>query len=86
MEKQPGTDLHFIYVKNFFERIKTRKDPVCSVENGRLVALYAHAANIALRTNSRLVWDDANKNFGNNPAANAMILPGYRKPWTLPKI
>ncbi|MGL6268536.1 MAG: Gfo/Idh/MocA family protein [Chitinophagaceae bacterium] len=84
MEKQPGTDSHLAHVKNFFECIKNRKDPVCSVENGRLVALYAHAANIALRTNSRLVWDDTNNMFENNPAANALILPDYRKPWSLP--
>ena len=86
MEKQPGTDSHLSHVKNFFDCIKTRKDPVCSVDKGRLVALYAHAANIALRTNSRLVWDEKTNSFGDNKAANTLITPAYRKPWVWPSV
>ena len=82
--KQPGRESHEPHMKNFIECIKSRKDPVCTIENGRLVAMYAHMANIALRTNSRLEWNAAAKNFGNNAAANALITPVYRKPWTLP--
>ncbi|MDX2049305.1 MAG: Gfo/Idh/MocA family oxidoreductase [Chitinophagaceae bacterium] len=84
--KQPGKETHEEHVKNWIECIKTRKDPNCTVENGRLVALYAHAANIALRTGSRLEWNEVNKNFGSNAAANALIMPAYRKPWVLPKV
>ncbi|MGZ8559720.1 MAG: Gfo/Idh/MocA family protein [Chitinophagaceae bacterium] len=86
MEKQTGTDSHLSHVKNFFECIKTRKDPVCSVDNGRRVALYAHSANIALRTNSRLVWDEKTNSFGDNKSANTLITPAYRKPWVLPSV
>ena len=86
LPKQSGRDSHEPHMKNFIECIKTRKDPVCPIENGRLVALYAHMANIALRTNSRLEWNDTAKNFGNNTAANALITPAYRKPWILPKV
>src|SRR5215204_1794986 len=84
--KQSGRDSHEPHMKNFIECIKTRKDPVCNIENGRLVAVYAHMANIALRTNSRLEWNHPTKNFGNNRAANALIAPTYRKPWVLPKM
>jgi predicted dehydrogenase len=86
MEKQVGAGSHDLHMKNFLECIKTRKDPACTIENGSLVAKYAHAGNIALRTNSRLAWNDVNKNFGNNAAANALITPVYRKPWVLPVI
>lgn len=86
MPKQPGRDSHEPHMKNFIDCIRTRTEPVCSVENGRLVALYAHMANIALRTNSRLEWNNATKNFGSNTAANALITPIYRKPFVLPKI
>ena len=86
MPKQSGGENHEPHMKNFIECIKTRKDPACTVENGRLVALYAHMANIALKTNSRLEWNEATKNFGNNKAANALITPVYRKPWVLPKL
>jgi predicted dehydrogenase len=84
--KQPGRDSHELHMRNFVDCIKTRKDPACSIENGRLVAVYAHMANIALRTNSRLEWNEDNRNFGNNSDANAMITPSYRKPWILPKV
>ncbi|GEO11895.1 Gfo/Idh/MocA family protein [Segetibacter aerophilus] len=86
MPKQTGADSQAEHMKNFLECVKSRKDPNCTIENGRLVAAYAHMANIALRTNSRLVWNENDRNFGKNDAANALIMPKYRKPWSLPKV
>ncbi|HUR10012.1 MAG TPA: Gfo/Idh/MocA family oxidoreductase, partial [Flavitalea sp.] len=82
--RQPGRDSHAEHMKNFIDCIKSRKDPNCTIENGRLVALYSHMGNIALRTRSKLEWNDTIKNFGDNRAANALIMPTYRKPWQLP--
>ncbi len=84
--KQGARDSHLDHVKNFMECIKSRKDPACTIENGRLVALYAHMGNIALRTQSQLVWNEPSRNFGDNRAANALITPMYRKPWVFPKL
>jgi hypothetical protein len=84
--KQSAKDSHEDHVKNFLECVKSRKDPNCPIENGRLVALYSHMGNIALRTQSRLEWNDGAKNFGKNEAANALITPHYRAPWSLPKV
>ncbi len=86
MEKQIGVGSHDIHMKNFVDCMKSRKTPACSIENGSLVAKYAHAANIALRTKSQLTWNNTKHNFGNNSAANALITPVYRKPWVLPVI
>ena len=86
VEKRTGVDSHEDHMKDFLACIKSRKDPACTIENGRLVALYAHMGNIALRTQSRLVWNEASNNFGDNVAANALITPVYRKPWVLPKL
>ena len=86
MAKQMGVGSHDIHMKNFIDCMKTRKDPACTIENGSLVAKYAHAANIALRTQSQLNWNEAQNNFGNNAAANALITPAYRKPWVLPVV
>ena len=74
------------HIENFLECIKTRDEPNCTVENGRLVAQYSHMGNIALRSQSRLVWNDQKKNFGKNKQANQLITPEYRKPWELPKL
>ena len=81
--RQPGKDSHEEHMVNFLECIKTRKDPACTIENGRLVAMYAHMGNIALRTNSRLEWQASAHNFGTNEKANALITPVYRAPWKL---
>jgi predicted dehydrogenase len=86
IEKQPGVGSHDLHMANFIDCMKTRKDPACTIENGSLVAKYAHAANIALRTRSQLVWNNSQHNFGNNAAANALIKPVYRKPWTFPSL
>jgi hypothetical protein len=82
--KQGGRDSHEAHMRNFIECIKSRKDPACTIEIGRLVAMYAHMGNIALKTNSRLEWNNATRNFGSNVAANKLITPSYRKPWVLP--
>jgi hypothetical protein len=74
------------HMKNFLHCIKTREEPNCTVENGRLVAQYSHIGNIAQRTGSRLVWDDARKKFEKNTAASSLIRPEYRKPWSFPQV
>ncbi|GAA4315116.1 Gfo/Idh/MocA family oxidoreductase [Compostibacter hankyongensis] len=84
MPFQKGRDYHEDHMKNFLECIKSRKDPNCTVENARLVALYAHAGNLSLRTRSRLEWDEGRQHFRDNPRANALITPAYRRPWKLP--
>jgi hypothetical protein len=53
---------------------------------GRLTAAYTHMANIALRTNSQLEWNEDSRNFKANNAANELLMPAYRKAWTLPKV
>jgi predicted dehydrogenase len=86
LPRQTGTDSHEAHVKNWIECVKTRKDPNCPIEVGRLAAIYTHMGNIALRTTSRLEWNATSKNFGSNSAANTLLAPTYRKPWALPRV
>jgi len=86
MPRQIGYDSHEAHLKNWIECLKSRKDPACTIEMGRLTAIYTHMGNIALRTNTQLVWNESSKNFRNNNAANELLLPAYRKAWALPKI
>jgi predicted dehydrogenase len=86
LPRQTGTDSHEAHVKNWIDCLKTRKDPNCTIEMGRLAAVYTHMGNIALRTTSRLVWDEGSTSFGSNAAANALLAPSYRRPWALPRI
>jgi predicted dehydrogenase len=81
--KQGARDSHQDHLANFIECVRSRKEPACSIEKGRLAAVYAHMGNVAYRSQSRLVWNGATNNFGNNATANALITPAYRKPWML---
>lgn len=81
-----GKENHDEHVKNWIACMRDRKEPNCPIENGRLVALYAHLGNISLRTKSRLEFNEFTQDFGKNEAANALITPTYRKPWVFPKL
>jgi len=74
------------HAKNFIDSIKTGNRQACPPETGRIAALHLHIPNIAARTGeSILIWDDASNRFTNSEAANKLITPVYRQPWTLPK-
>jgi predicted dehydrogenase len=81
------TESHNLHVADFVACIKSRNEPVCPPEAGRIAALHAHIPNIAARVGAEeLTWDDAKRQFVGNAAANELIWPKYRAPWTLPKI
>ena len=86
LPRQPGTDSHEAHLRNWIDCLRTRTDPNCPIETGRLAAIYTHMGNIALRTNSRLEWEDGSRSFRGNAAANALLAPAYRRPWTLPEV
>ncbi len=82
-----GKESHPEHAKDFIESIRTGKKQACPPETGRTAALHLHIANIAARTGeSVLLWDDNNNRFTNNEAANKLVSPVYRKPWSLPVI
>jgi len=86
LPRQMGTDSHEAHLKNWIDCLRNRKEPNCPIETGRLAAIHTHMGNIALRTKSRLEWDEGGKNFGSNAAANALLTPSYRRPWVLPTV
>jgi predicted dehydrogenase len=70
-------------VRNFLDCIKSRKIPLCPLEEGHRSTSFAHLGNIALKLKTRLEWDPAKEIFINNPAANQLLQYEYRKPWKL---
>lgn len=70
-------------VRNFLDCVKSRKSPLCSLEDGHRSTSFAHLANIALATKERLQWDAVNERFTNSDAANDLLHYEYRKPWKL---
>jgi predicted dehydrogenase len=70
-------------VRNFLDSVKSRGTPWCPLEDGHRSTSFAHLANIALETRSRLEWDADAEQAKGNAAANALLHYEYRKPWTL---
>jgi predicted dehydrogenase len=70
-------------VRNFLDCIKSRKSPLCPLEEGHRSTSFVHLANIALKVRSRLEWDPANELFTNNDTANKLLHYEYRKPWKI---
>jgi predicted dehydrogenase len=70
-------------VRNFLDCIKSRKTPLCPLEEGHRSTSFAHLANIALQVRARLEWDPTKETFINNEAANQLLHYEYRKPWKL---
>jgi predicted dehydrogenase len=70
-------------IRNFVDCVKSRATPWCPLEEGHRSTSFAHLANIALESASRLAWDAAAEQAAGNAAANALLHYEYRKPWTL---
>jgi len=70
-------------IRNFLDCIKSRKSPLCTLEDGHRSTSFAHLANIALATKKRLLWDAEKERFTNSEEANQMLSYEYRKPWKL---
>ncbi|NND07117.1 MAG: Gfo/Idh/MocA family oxidoreductase [Saprospiraceae bacterium] len=84
-----GENGHARHAANFVDCIKSRAEPNCPVEMGHAVAVSAHMANIAVRTNQHaLTWDRQKESFkgAGSTSANKLVRPSYRRPWKLPKL
>ena len=70
-------------IRNFLDCVKSRQAPLCSLEDGHRSTSFAHLANIALATGTRIEWDAKREVITNNDAANNLLHYEYRKPWKL---
>ena len=71
------------HMGNFFECVRSRRDPVASVENGHRSACIGHLIIIALRTGRKLTWNPEKETFTGHDAhaANALVRRKMRKPY-----
>lgn len=70
-------------IRNFLDCVKSRETPLCPLEEGHRSTSFAHLANIALETRSRLEWDPKAERVTNVPEANDLLHYEYRQPWSL---
>jgi predicted dehydrogenase len=73
----PSKD-HF---RNWIDCIKSRAEPICSVETGHRSATVCHLGNLGYKLRRKLIWDPVNEKFTNDNAANALTSRQPRKGW-----
>jgi predicted dehydrogenase len=71
------------HMGNFFDAVRTRKDPISPVEDGHRSATVGHLIVIALRTGRPVQWDASKEKFVGEGAreANAHMARRMRKPY-----
>lgn len=71
------------HMGNFFECVRSRKDPIAPVEDGHRSASVCHLVAIAVRLGRKLQWDPARERFVGEGAkqANAFLARVMRKPY-----
>ena len=70
-------------VRNFLDCIKSRKQPLCCLEDGHRSTSFAHLANLSMAMKQRIEWDPEAERVTNSSAANSLLHYEYRKPWQL---
>jgi hypothetical protein len=66
---------------NFFESIRSRKDPICDVEIGHRSISIAHLGVISVRLGRLLKWDPDKEEFVGDKVANQWLARPMRKPY-----
>ena len=56
-------DLDQQAARDFLDNVKSRKRPIADIEEGHRSTTFAHLANIALATRTRLQWDCSGRAF-----------------------
>jgi predicted dehydrogenase len=81
LKQKASNDLLASHARNFIDCVKSRQQPVSSLEEEHGVATACHLANISLRLGRKVKWDAGREEVIGDPEASAMLLRPYRKPW-----
>jgi predicted dehydrogenase len=88
LDEPLGKDATRLYVSNdhmgnFFECLRSRKDPICNVDVGHSSVVVCHIGNISLRLGGKkLSWSPDKQQF-KEAEGNQMLSRQMRAPWSL---
>jgi predicted dehydrogenase len=67
----------------FIESVRSRKAPVCSIEDGHRSTTACQLANISYRTGRKILWNAEKEQIINDREASRFLSKKYRSPWSL---
>ena len=76
-----GEDTMLMNERDWLSSIRTRKRPLCEVEDGHRVSVACHLANMSLRLGRAVRWDPEKEQVIGDKEAAAMCVRPYRAPW-----
>ncbi|MFV1966492.1 MAG: Gfo/Idh/MocA family protein [Pirellulaceae bacterium] len=74
------------HMENFFNCVRSRKDPIMNVENGHRVATLCHLGNIARLLGRSIKWDSEKEEFPGDDEANQFLDTPKREGYELPTV
>lgn len=75
------------HTRNFVEAIQKNDASGLNtpIGSGSVAAINAHMGNIAMKSGSKIYWNQEKKMFDNNEEANKIMKANYHNGWNLPK-
>ncbi len=76
-----GEDTMAMNERDWLDSMRSRKRPLCEVEDGHRVATVCNLANLSLRLGRQIRWDPVKEQVIGDREAAAMCARPYRAPW-----
>ena len=74
------------HIENFFNSVRTHKQPNADVETGHRATTLCHLVNICRTVQRKLRWDPKREHFVGDDQANALLSRPRRQGYELPKV
>jgi len=71
------------HMQNFFDCIKSRKQPISDVFSHHRSVSACHLCNVAMRLNRKVRWDPEKEDFLGDDQASALLSREQRRPYTI---
>ena len=81
-DKSGSSDEQFRgHVRNFLDCVKSRKQPISTLESAHRTATACHLANLSMRLSRQMRWDAAKESIVGDEESNSHLVRPYRAPW-----
>jgi predicted dehydrogenase len=82
--KKAEADLGLLHMEDFLRAVRTRRPPVCLIDDAFASTATVQLGMIAYETASTIRWDASSQQIPGNPAAAQLLKRAYRPPWKHP--